>query len=616
MLSDTGFDATIPAADTTNAGLMLPAQVTKLEGIAANAAALGGSNSTDVAAAGTTGVATTAARSDHAHAHGTQAGGTLHAEASTTVAGFMSSADKTKLNGVATGATVNSADSVLLNRANHTGTQLAATISNLSTALADATALGSNPLTGTVNLGPASATSTTSVTIGSGSGGIAMRPTNGNATVAIDGAGTGDLSLGGGSGTGNVLIGTGSAAAVNVGTGATSHAITIGAGTGATPITLSSGTGGLTASAKGAGAIRIAGTGSDLAATGAVELGTVGARAVMVGSNDGAASLELNAGTGGVILTAQGAGQTQIGNQSGLTGDIIIGTQSTANVAIGAVGTTSTSTSVRAGSGGPVTVSAYGNGILTLGGGGSAETGTINIGSGAQAVINVGSSATARSIVIGNTTGATSVAVRGGTGGVSITATGAGAVNLGTGTSSGAVTVGNANAALALVGSAITKSGRSLTGLKVGFWRYSASVGGLDFTAASLVQVVNNTSATWAAGAGAGGGFTLTAGRTYLLGATAHIIFSASTGDVQMSWRNATANGTAPFNNLVSGDASGANSAAFIKPVSGAGNESSSTMCWAAFTPTVNTVVKLYATTANSFTSYFLTNSIIIVEQD
>lgn len=67
VVSDTGTDATIPAADGTNAGLMVPAQVTKLAGIAA-------------------------------------------------------------------GATANSADATLLNRANHTGTQAASTISDFNTA--------------------------------------------------------------------------------------------------------------------------------------------------------------------------------------------------------------------------------------------------------------------------------------------------------------------------------------------------------------------------------------------------------------------------------------------------------------------------------------------------
>lgn len=48
------------------------------------------------------------------------------------VAGFMSPSDKTKLDGVATGATANSSDAFLLSRANHTGTQSAVTITGLA----------------------------------------------------------------------------------------------------------------------------------------------------------------------------------------------------------------------------------------------------------------------------------------------------------------------------------------------------------------------------------------------------------------------------------------------------------------------------------------------------
>ncbi len=55
-------------------------------------------------------------------------------QATTSLAGLMSSVDKTKLNGVATGATANSNDATLLARANHTGTQLASTISDFNTA--------------------------------------------------------------------------------------------------------------------------------------------------------------------------------------------------------------------------------------------------------------------------------------------------------------------------------------------------------------------------------------------------------------------------------------------------------------------------------------------------
>lgn len=55
--------------------------------------------------------------------------------ATTSVNGLMSAADKTKLNGIAAGATVNSSDATLLARANHTGTQAISTVTNLQTEL-------------------------------------------------------------------------------------------------------------------------------------------------------------------------------------------------------------------------------------------------------------------------------------------------------------------------------------------------------------------------------------------------------------------------------------------------------------------------------------------------
>jgi hypothetical protein len=56
------------------------------------------------------------------------------AAADTTNAGVMTAADRTKLTGIASGATANSADATLLARANHTGTQTASTISDFSAA--------------------------------------------------------------------------------------------------------------------------------------------------------------------------------------------------------------------------------------------------------------------------------------------------------------------------------------------------------------------------------------------------------------------------------------------------------------------------------------------------
>ena len=59
-----------------------------------------------VGTANAEGVAASFSRSDHVHAHGNQTSGTLHAAASGATAGFMSAADKTKLDGCTAAATV------------------------------------------------------------------------------------------------------------------------------------------------------------------------------------------------------------------------------------------------------------------------------------------------------------------------------------------------------------------------------------------------------------------------------------------------------------------------------------------------------------------------------
>lgn len=63
-------------------------------------------------------------------------------------AGFMSGADKTKLDGVAANATANASDADLLDRDNHTGTQSAATISDFDESARDVIGTA---LTGTAN---------------------------------------------------------------------------------------------------------------------------------------------------------------------------------------------------------------------------------------------------------------------------------------------------------------------------------------------------------------------------------------------------------------------------------------------------------------------------------
>ena len=63
-------------------------------------------------------------------------GGAAHANViAGGAAGFMTGADKTKLDGVATGATANATDAALRDRSTHTGTQLASTISDFNTAV-------------------------------------------------------------------------------------------------------------------------------------------------------------------------------------------------------------------------------------------------------------------------------------------------------------------------------------------------------------------------------------------------------------------------------------------------------------------------------------------------
>lgn len=84
-------------------GFMSSADKTKLDGIAAGATntPLADAAPPDITdSTGAVGSATEAAREDHTHGHGNRGGGTLHAAATGSVAGFMSAADKAKLDSV------------------------------------------------------------------------------------------------------------------------------------------------------------------------------------------------------------------------------------------------------------------------------------------------------------------------------------------------------------------------------------------------------------------------------------------------------------------------------------------------------------------------------------
>lgn len=86
-----------------------------------------------VGSANAEGSAASFSRSDHVHAHGDQAGGTLHAVATGSVAGFMSSADKTKLDGISGTRRVKSG---VISAGSFTGNPKVATVT-FSSAFAD-----------------------------------------------------------------------------------------------------------------------------------------------------------------------------------------------------------------------------------------------------------------------------------------------------------------------------------------------------------------------------------------------------------------------------------------------------------------------------------------------
>lgn len=86
-------DGTLHAAVTTSVnGFMSAADKTKLNALGAPAASV-----TTVGSANVVGTSSNLAREDHAHAHGVHTDGTLHAAATGAANGFMTAADKTKL---------------------------------------------------------------------------------------------------------------------------------------------------------------------------------------------------------------------------------------------------------------------------------------------------------------------------------------------------------------------------------------------------------------------------------------------------------------------------------------------------------------------------------------
>lgn len=103
----TGGTAHPVAVASGAAGFLSGSDKAKLDGIeaGANNTALASTTPAAIGVAGAIGASSTVARSDHVHAHGAQTDGTLHAVATTLVAGFLGTSDKSKLDGIQAGAT-------------------------------------------------------------------------------------------------------------------------------------------------------------------------------------------------------------------------------------------------------------------------------------------------------------------------------------------------------------------------------------------------------------------------------------------------------------------------------------------------------------------------------
>jgi hypothetical protein len=142
---------------------------------------------------------TLAGKLDTSHAG---AGGAVHAAVvAAGAAGFMTGADKTKLDSIAAGATANSTDASLRDRTTHTGSQAIATVTGLQTALDGKQAAGSYLTPGGALGTPASGTlsSCTGLPVGTGVSGLGTgvaaflaSPTSANmAAMLTDETGTG-----------------------------------------------------------------------------------------------------------------------------------------------------------------------------------------------------------------------------------------------------------------------------------------------------------------------------------------------------------------------------------------------------------------------------------------
>lgn len=294
-----------------------------------------------------------------------------------------------------------------------------------------------------------------------------------------------------------------SADAVNLGTGAAARTVTIGNVTGATAVAINSGTGHITLTSTGAGDIIINSDDTCLIDSDGVlelnssagvisignddvdqniNLGSDGERVITIGSNNGAAQVDLEAGSGGINLgTAASAQSISIGNNTGATAVVIeVGTgnfavdgvgastytigadTTTGTVAIG--GTSQTGTMTLSPSDGAQTVNiANADGAKTINVGAGVDGNTISLGNGANTsaqIINVAGGASAANstvnILSGNGSAGTQTLN-------ALSGNRAGALNLGTGAAAHVIAIGSSSAGAITVDTAANISLDSAT---------------------------------------------------------------------------------------------------------------------------------------------------------
>jgi len=306
-----------------------------------------------------------------------------------------------------------------------------------------------------------STTTTSTTTIQSGTGGLIGTSTD---EITLDATGVLELNSSAG------VIGIGNDAVaqnINIGTGAAARVITMGNVTAASQLVLNSGTGGIQLASTGVGDITIdsddtllldsdgvlelnssagiIGIGNDADSFG-INIGTGAAqRDIVIGNITGTTGIDINAGSGDIVLTAT---DSDISLISG-TGAVNVGADAAVHTTTVGSLTGASATVLRSGTGntsitstGTVDVDATGN--ISL----NSTAGTLNIGDDADAfAVNVGTGAAVRDLTLGSTNTTSSTILQSGTVGTSITSTGvidvdaAGAISINS--TAGILNIGN-----------------------------------------------------------------------------------------------------------------------------------------------------------------------------